>query len=216
MLMIREHVTHRVSYGGRGCEDALVVAVHVEAATRAHQLVEALGDTDRERAHPIGHGATVVGFGEEMNVIAEDGEVHDAKPFARTDAAKRAGDAREAPLTAKVPHVPPHAKRDVMGMTMRDVATPRVRNAGATRRRTATRVPRPRRRGEHHELVGTRHDRTIERLGTCHEMTVSLVRAVQHPPKPLRPRRRSTNVRRRRLASLFAVSADVVRACARA
>jgi hypothetical protein len=88
-----------------------VVPVREDGAAPPHQLVQADGHPTRERLHPTRERGRVVRLHDEMDVVAQDGEVYDLEILARQHPAQRSGDDAVAALAPEIPDVLTHPER---------------------------------------------------------------------------------------------------------
>jgi hypothetical protein len=76
---IEQHITERVAHGAGCCQGPGVVAVREQATLASQPGVDGSGDPYGEALYAAREGATVGGFGDEMQMVALHGEVYEAK-----------------------------------------------------------------------------------------------------------------------------------------
>ena len=109
----------------------VVVVEHLPGAP--HHRVERPGDADGQPLDAARKRAVVVGLDDQVQVVALDAEFDhpQSEPAARQ--VEAVGDAPEAAPAAQVPHVPPHAQRDVHRCDAAEARPPGMRDAISAR-----------------------------------------------------------------------------------
>jgi hypothetical protein len=139
MAGVQKNVGDGVLHLVRSLEGARMEAVREHAAAPAGEAVEAASEPDLESADAAPKRRLVVGFDEEMEVIALEREVDDAKASTRSvSRAQRVFQGLEPELCAEIAELPHDPKRRMNRVPGDVIASNAMRNVGPLSRQAGT------------------------------------------------------------------------------
>jgi hypothetical protein len=175
LAVVPDHVEqHRTGFLRRR-DLAIVIALREDRSLSTPQPIEPPGHPDLQPLHAAGEGAAIDGLDDQMDVVGEHGEVHDAKSFFVRRADGRS-DPLEFPRSPKPRQPRAQPQRDVQRPVPPHRAPPPMRHRPTPRPWLAT-GPRP---------------RTTTPPIRVHE--IDLHRATPRSRSPGRPRSRTTEL----------------------
>ena len=167
LARIEQHIADSEVDGSRGLQCPRVIAIGKQTSASRQCAIDGSGQPYREALHAPRQRAAVASFGDQMEMIALNGEVHEPKAEALTARRQRRPYRVEQPSIAQRRHAGGNSQGDVQRVVARQCGTAQVRDAGGTSLRWAPRslaFATPGTKGERELWVASHEDGLAQKL----------------------------------------------------